>query len=249
VIYLKIILKMPFGMKPECLKCQKTECSMWKSTPEGKLCNDCFTANEKNGNNVKVEEPVNACKSGSQDSGGPKIATRKSARNTRNYRTRLNPYALPKPVAPKGKGRRVIFKKSCTKAPAAVSTPVTSDYVFYKGSYFQIGDIVSMRDIDGGLYYAQIRGLLTDQYCEKSCVVTWLLPTQASPNTEEGFDPATYIIGPEEDIPRKLECVEFVMHAPSDYFKTRNTPFPPTHVDGCDSSFIWTRLTPQMRST
>ena len=52
-----------------------------------------------------------------------------------------------------------------------------------------------MRDIDGGLYYAQIRGLLTDQYCEKSCVVTWLLPTQASPNTEEGFDPATYIIG------------------------------------------------------
>jgi hypothetical protein len=52
-----------------------------------------------------------------------------------------------------------------------------------------------MRDIDGGLYYAQIRGLLTDQYCEKSCVVTWLLPTQASPNMEEGFDPATYIIG------------------------------------------------------
>jgi len=54
---------------------------------------------------------------------------------------------------------------------------------------------VAMRDVDGGLYYAQIRGLLTDQYCEKSCVVTWLLPTQASPNTEEGFDPATYIIG------------------------------------------------------
>jgi len=23
----------------------------------------------------------------------------------------------------------------------------------------------------------------------------WLLPTQASPNMEEGFDPATYIIG------------------------------------------------------
>lgn len=226
MISLKIILNMPFGIKPECLKCQKTECSMWKNAPEGKLCIDCFNSNEKNGNNVKVEEPVNSCKSGSQDSGGPKIPTRKSARNTRNYRTRLNPYALPKAIAPKGKGRRVIFKKSCTKAPTAVSTPVTSDYVFYK-----------------------IRGLLTDQYCEKSCVVTWLLPTQASPNMEEGFDPATYIIGPEEDIPRKLECVEFVMHAPSDYFKVRNTPFPSTHVDGCDSNFIWTRLTPQMRST
>ncbi|XP_069688220.1 GATA zinc finger domain-containing protein 1 [Periplaneta americana] len=238
---------MPFGIKPECIKCQKTECSMWKITGEGKLCNDCYIINEKS--TVKVEEPANSSKTNAQDNGGPKIATRKSARNTRNYKTRLNPYALPKPVAPKGKGRRVIFKKTCTKAPASVSTPITSDYVFYKGSYFQIGDIVSMRDVDGGLYYAQIRGLLTDQYCEKSCVVTWLLPTQASPNTEDGFDPATYIIGPEEDIPRKLECVEFVMHAPSDYFKARNTPFPPVNVDSNDSSFIWTRLPPQMKSS
>lgn len=65
------------------------------------------------------------------------------------------------------------------KAPSAVATPVTSNFVFYKGSYFQIGDIVSMEDTDGGIYYAQIRGLLTDQYCEKSAAVTWLLPTTA----------------------------------------------------------------------
>lgn len=237
---------MPFGIKPECVKCQKTECSMWKNTAEGRLCNECSAAIEKS-KSEKIEE---AAKATVIEAGGPKIATRKSTRNTRNYKTRLNPYALPKPVAPKGKGRRIIFKKSCTKAPAAVATPVTSDYVFYKGSYFQIGDIVSMQDVDGGLYYAQIRGLLTDQYCEKSCVVTWLLPTQASPSPEVGFDPATYIIGPEEDIPRKLDCMEFVMHAPSDYFKARNTPFPPMHLDyNSDTNFIWTRLTPQMRST
>lgn len=65
------------------------------------------------------------------------------------------------------------------KSPVATATPVTSSFVFYKGSYFQIGDIVSMQDIDGGIYYAQIRGLLTDQYCEKSAAVTWLLPTTA----------------------------------------------------------------------
>jgi hypothetical protein len=63
------------------------------------------------------------------------------------------------------------------KSAIATATPVTTNYVFYKGSYFQIGDIVSMQDIDGGIYYAQIRGLLTDQYCEKSAAVTWLLPT------------------------------------------------------------------------
>lgn len=65
------------------------------------------------------------------------------------------------------------------KAPTATATPVTSNFVFYKGTYFQVGDIVSVQDIDGGIYYAQIRGLLIDQYCEKSAAITWLLPTTA----------------------------------------------------------------------
>lgn len=152
------------------------------------------------------------------------------------------------------------------KSPAATATPVTSDYVFYKGSYFQIGDIVSMQDIDGGTYYAQIRGLLTDQYCEKSAAVTWLLPTTArqdtpslswsdnieiiffnqalfiySPPPEDGFNPETYIIGPEEDLPRKLEYMEFVMHAPSDYYKLKNSPYPPILAEG-GNGYVWTSL-------
>jgi GATA zinc finger domain-containing protein 1 len=68
-------------------------------------------------------------------------------------------------------------------------------YNNFQGMYMQVGDIVSMTDIDGGTYYAQIRGFMTDQYCEKSAVVTWLLPTRASPPPEQRFDPATYIIG------------------------------------------------------
>lgn len=52
-----------------------------------------------------------------------------------------------------------------------------------------------MRDDEDDIYYAQITGLLTDQYCEKSAVVTWLLPTQESPPPNDGFDSATYIIG------------------------------------------------------
>lgn len=74
----------------------------------------------------------------------------------------------------------ITFNSIClqpVKAPTATATPVTSSYVFYKGTYFQVGDIVSMQDIDGGIYYAQIRGLLIDQYCEKSAAITWLLPT------------------------------------------------------------------------
>ena len=75
---------------------------------------------------------------------------------------------------------------------------VTSDRVYYRGQYFTKGDIVSVEDVeDGSVYYAQLRGFLTDQYCEKSGVITWLLPTVNSPPAEDSFDPSTYLIGPE----------------------------------------------------
>lgn len=48
-------------------------------------------------------------------------------------------------------------------------------------------------DHDGGIYYAQLRGFLSDQYNEKSAVITWLLPTTQSPPNK--FDPNTYILG------------------------------------------------------
>ena len=58
----------------------------------------------------------------------------------------------------------------------------------------QIGDIVSVMDEDDdGIYFAQIRGFLQDQFCEKSVVITWLVPTLNSP--KDRFDPTTYILG------------------------------------------------------
>lgn len=66
-----------------------------------------------------------------------------------------------------------------------------------------------------------------------------------SPLPEEGFSPETYIIGPEEDLPRKLECMEFVMHAPSDYYKLKNTPYPPRLTEK-GMGYIWTTLRNEM---
>jgi hypothetical protein len=100
-------------------------------------------------------------------------------------------------------------------------------------------------DVDGGTFYAQMRGFLTDQYCEKSAVITWLLPTTNSPPPDEGFDAATYIVGPEEELPR-LECFTFVMHAPDDYFYYRNAPYP-TKSHKPDQEYIMTRLGPKVR--
>lgn len=65
-----------------------------------------------------------------------------------------------------------------------------------QGQQYRIGDIVSVRGTDLCVYYAQIKGLMIDEYCEKSVSITWLLPTQTkSAFTREGFDPMTYIIG------------------------------------------------------
>lgn len=68
-------------------------------------------------------------------------------------------------------------------------------YCLYpQGVYYQTGDVIKVIDEDDGKpYYAQIRGFVQDQYCEKSAALTWLIPTQASP--KDHFDPSTYILG------------------------------------------------------
>ncbi|KAH8362115.1 hypothetical protein KR084_001068 [Drosophila pseudotakahashii] len=168
--------------------------------------------------------------------------------------------------APGARNRRTLFKRPAQKTPKVQACTRFVKSVFYKGSYMQIGDIVSIVDGDQNLYYAQIRGLLVDAYCEKSAFLTWLIPTQDSPDPQEGFDPATYLIGmsvlqgicqpilisissplgPDEELSRKLCYLEFIMHAPSNYYFDRSTPFPLPDVDEYTAQrsggYIWTRL-------
>lgn len=149
----------------------------------------------------------------------------------------------------KGKGRRNIFKKKPVKSLTATATPVTADRVYFKGQYFHVGDIVSVTNVnDDDIYYAQLKGFLIDEYSDKSAVITWLLPTTASPPPNEGFHPATYIVGPEEELPRKLEVFTFVMHAPDDYFYNRRAPYR-TESRPTDTNFRSVRLGPRLRKT
>ncbi|XP_022904454.1 GATA zinc finger domain-containing protein 1 [Onthophagus taurus] len=231
---------MPLKNHPECLKCGTTESSIWTNAENlGAICLDCVNEakDEDKSEDENNDESTNKTEGKS---------SKKRMRITRSYKTRLNPFAIPKTVAPKGRGRRALFKKVPVKAPSAVASPVTSDHIFYKDQYFQLGDIVSLMDEDDKVYYAQLRGFLTDQYCEKSATITWLLPTQESPPTNECFDPATYIIGPEEEVPRKMSCMEFVMHAPSDYYKAPTTPYPIVHPP-VEPGFVWSMLKPIQR--
>ncbi|XP_075218879.1 GATA zinc finger domain-containing protein 1 isoform X2 [Lycorma delicatula] len=191
-------------IQPICSKCSKTESIYWNRGEDGTAtCIDCFDGLNAGHGFKELEQEKNK-----HEENGPKIATRRSTRASGNTKARCS-YVVPK----KGKGRRAIFKKN--------------------GQLFQIGDIVSVCDVDDKIYYCQLRGFLTDQYCEKSAVITWLIPSDRSPPPEEGFDAATYMIGVEEDIPRKMDCFEFIMHAPSDYYMSKTTPYPPVNYESC----------------
>ena len=113
------------------------------------------------------------------------------------------------------------------------------DRVVFRGKGYQVGDIVGLTDMeDDKMYYAQIRGFLQDQYTDLYACITWLLPSTSSPET--GFDAATFYRGPDEDVPRKLECMEFICHAPSGYYRDPNSPYPTQDMKP-DIGFIWTQ--------
>ncbi|CAF0721092.1 unnamed protein product [Brachionus calyciflorus] len=115
-----------------------------------------------------------------------------------------------------GNRRNKLFKKNRpVRNDIFVSKLNTSDYVFHRGFYIQIGDIVALRDIDEkeNVYFAQIRAFLSDQYGQKSAILTWLIPNNDNYKrikTLNDFDPSLFELGPAEEFPRSLDCMEFV---------------------------------------
>jgi len=159
---------------------------------------------------------------------------------------KLNKSFITPPVISKGLSRRAKTKRIPVKAPTSKAQITTSDYIYYHGHYFYKGDIVSITDLDGDIFYAQLRGFATDQLFEKSAVIAWLMPTPNSPDPNEMFDPTTYLIGPEEDLPRKMEYFTFVMSAPEDYFYYKKAPYP-TNAIPRDPNYLMVRMEPRIR--
>lgn len=80
-----------------------------------------------------------------------------------------------------------------------------------------------MADVQGGEYYAQIRNIIVNNSEDASVVLTWLVPTTES--MKGRFDPTKYVIGMEEDLPRSIDCVNFLCHCSSDYFRPVDSPY------------------------
>ncbi|XP_042105079.1 GATA zinc finger domain-containing protein 1 isoform X2 [Ovis aries] len=173
---------MPLGLKPTCSVCKTTSSSMWKKGPQGEiLCHHCTGRGGAGGGGSCPGVAGGTGGGGGGAGGGFGAATFASTS------------AAPPQSNGGGGGKQPI------KAPESVSTIITAESIFYKGVYYQIGDVVSVIDEqDGKPYYAQIRGFIQDQYCEKSAALTWLIPTLASPRDQ--FDPASYIVVTEHEL-------------------------------------------------
>ncbi len=78
---------------------------------------------------------------------------------------------------------------------------------------YQIGDVVSVMDYSGGVYYAIIRGLLVDQYAMKYAVLTWVLPKRPHPVE---FDPVNFILGKYKII--IITCMSFLLRTVNNHF-------------------------------
>jgi hypothetical protein len=240
-------------MGPQCKKCEKTESILWRKDSEsGEICNECFES-EKVEPKVEPEEvEVKIEKESSKEKelpvlpAVPEAKVRKSTRSTR-FKTKVT----RQKSTGKTSRRSNTFKNGVrpNKTPNNISAETkTKSAVFHDGFYFQVGDIVSVM-CRGKKYYAQIRGLVVDTFMEKSACLSWLIPTTSSPDPNEAFDPQTYLIGLEEDIPRRIaNTMEYVMTAPSSYFISRSEPYgkPVELADNLyeksKKSFIWTNV-------
>ena len=56
---------------------------------------------------------------------------------------------------------------------------------------------------------------------------------------------STFYTGPEEELPRKLEYLEFVMHAPNEYYKLDVNIRTSTEKE---AGYIWTSMGPVRRT-
>uniref|UniRef100_A0AAY5EVJ8 GATA zinc finger domain-containing protein 1 n=1 Tax=Electrophorus electricus TaxID=8005 RepID=A0AAY5EVJ8_ELEEL len=210
---------MPLGLKPCCSVCKTNSSSMWRKGNQGEiLCNNCTAKSSVTG-----VSGLSASSNIQQNNGGGKQSKQEIHR--RSARLRSTKY----------KARHIFKLKN-------VSDLRREHFIISLSKLRSLWDVVKVIDEeDGKPYFAQIRGFVQDQYCEKSAALTWLIPTQSS--QRDHFDPGTYILGPEEDLPRKMEFLEFVCHAPSEYFKSRSCPFPTIPIRP-EKGYIWTHIGP-----
>ena len=105
---------MPLAPKPRCAGCETRSSPIWRRGIEGEiLCNQCFMFEQAPAKDSNSENGTSKNGNGGHHSGTMFLGTvRKSARlKPSKYRFKQH----MKPLATKGKSRRVIFKKNVSE--------------------------------------------------------------------------------------------------------------------------------------
>ena len=104
---------MPFASKPSCSECKATSSSIWRKNQDGEVvCNSCQLA--KQGGREGSEEAPSKSRS-SRDTGGGVTGSQYIGPIRKSARLKPSKYKyqpVVKPLAPKGRSRRVVFKKN-----------------------------------------------------------------------------------------------------------------------------------------
>jgi hypothetical protein len=173
---------------------------------------------------------VNAVESNATSKANATTNVRKSARvskskfaeininNHSNEMNNANNQKAKNETASVSVNRRTKKFKQETRPPTRHETIISSlnmsNCVYHRGFYLKIGDIVALFDLEDkeSVYFAQIRAFLIDQYGERSAVITWLIPIndRFKVRFAKDFNSDNFVLGPTEDYPRPLECLEFV---------------------------------------
>lgn len=203
-----------------CADCRVTECLMWRRFNNELICNLCHLKRIKNSSQNGVNSRNNT-QSKTKEVQAVRVSKRKNKTNKKFVNGFYNERLVKNGNS---KSRRTLMKKKPVKSAEEIAKIITANSMYHNGLLYQIGDIVCTSDIEGGTFYAQIRGFFQDDYCEKSVVVTWLIPKIPNPTH---FDPMLFVPALDEDTPRPMECFDFVCRASTDLLKSRilHTPY------------------------
>lgn len=214
----------------QCFDCKVTDCMMWRKVKDGDqsglVCNLCHLKRVKGASNQTQASSNSSTQSNSKltqivIASKIKDTVRISKRKNKTNKKFTNSIYGDKFIKNNhAKSRRNIYKKKPTKSVMGISSIVASQSIYHNGLLYQVGDIVCTSDVEGGIYYAQLRGFLQDDFCERAAVVTWLIPTQRHITK---FDPMLFVPGLDEDTPRSMDCFNFVCRASDGLFKTKNS--------------------------
>uniref|UniRef100_A0A915HMY4 GATA zinc finger domain-containing protein 1 n=1 Tax=Romanomermis culicivorax TaxID=13658 RepID=A0A915HMY4_ROMCU len=113
----------------------------------------------------------------------------------------------------KGKksARKQSFPQRSTCREVVETKTVTS--LWHNGSILKLDDIIrAMDETDNLYYYAQIRGLVRDGFCNRFAALTWLLPKRpfAPYESSTRFDRSHFVLGPEDETLYDLNALEYV---------------------------------------